>query len=92
VLQEITDHKSDKTTVHITNGYVMSKQGVKIPNTTTKGWKLLCHWKDRSANWVDLKHVKDSNPIELAEYAVANRIQEEPVFKWWVSETLCTQN
>jgi hypothetical protein len=91
-LQEITGHKSDKTAVHITNGYVMSKQGVKIPKTTTKGWKLLCHWKDRSADWVDLKHVKDSTPIELAEYAVANRIQEEPAFKWWVSETLRTRN
>jgi hypothetical protein len=29
VLQEITDHKSNKTAVYITNGYVMSKQGVK---------------------------------------------------------------
>ena len=92
VLKEITDHKSDKTAVHITNGYVMSKRGVKIPKTTTTGWKLLCHWKDGSADWVDLKHVKDSNPIELAEYAVANRIQEEPAFKWWVSETLRTRN
>jgi hypothetical protein len=42
VLQEITDHKSDKTAIHITNGYVMSKRCVKIPKTTTKGWKLLC--------------------------------------------------
>lgn len=41
---------------------------------------------------MDLKHVKDSNPIELAEYAVANRIQEEPAFKWWVSETLRVRN
>jgi hypothetical protein len=72
VLQEITDHKSDKTAVHITNGYVMSKQGVKIPKKTTKGWKLLGH----------VCYVKDSNPIELAEYAVANRIQEMPALKW----------
>ena len=41
---------------------------------------------------MDLKYVKDSNPIELAEYAVANRIQEEPAFKWWVSETLLIRN
>jgi hypothetical protein len=36
--------------------------------------------------------VKDSNPIQLAEYAVANRLQEGPAFKWWVSETLRTRN
>ena len=58
----------------------------------TKGWKLLCQWRDGSSDWIDLKHVKDSNPIQLAEYAVANRIQEEPAFKWWVSETLRTRN
>ena len=59
---------------------------------TTKGWKLLCTWKDGSSDWIGLRHLKDSNPIVLAEYAVANRIQEEPVFKWWVSDTLCTRN
>jgi hypothetical protein len=36
--------------------------------------------------------LKDSNPIQLAEYAVANRIQEEPAFKWWVAQTLRTRN
>ncbi len=39
-----------------------------------------------------LKYVKDSNPIELSDYAVANRIQEEPAFKRWVSETLRMRN
>ena len=92
ILSEITDHKRDVTAVHITKGYVTNKRGVKIPKTTTKGWKLLCQWKDGSADWVNLKHLKDSNPIELAEYAVANRIQEEPAFKWWVSDALRTRN
>jgi hypothetical protein len=32
--------------------------------------------------------LKDSNPVELAEYAVANRIHEEPAFKWWVADVL----
>ena len=79
VLSEITDHKKDRRAIHIVK-------------STTKGWQLLCQWKDGSSDWVDLKHVKDSNPIELAEYAVANRIQEEPAFKWWVSETLRVRN
>jgi hypothetical protein len=66
---------------------------VPIPKTTTKGWKLLCQWKDGSSDWIDLKHLKDSNPIELAEYAVlANCIQEEPDFKWWVSAALRARN
>jgi hypothetical protein len=46
-------------------------------------------WKDKSTSWVKLKV---SNPIELAVYAVANHIVEEPAFKWWVSNTLHKQN
>ena len=92
VMQEITDHRKDNSAVDITNGYTVTKRGRRIPKTTTRGWQLLCLWRDGSSDWVDLKYVKQSNPIELAEYAVANRLQEEPAFKWWVSQTLRTRN
>ena len=36
--------------------------------------------------------MKDSNPIEVAEYAVENRIVEEPAFKWCVSRTVRKRN
>ena len=39
-----------------------------------------------------LKGLKDSNPVELAEYAVANLILDEPAFKWWVPPTLKKRN
>jgi hypothetical protein len=58
------------------------------PKITTQGWQLLVLWKDKSMSWVKLKDLKVSNPVELAEYAVANRNVEEPAFKWWVSK-LC---
>ena len=45
-------------------------------------------WKDNTTNWVDLDIVKEANPIELAEYAVANKIDDEPAFAWWVAYTL----
>jgi hypothetical protein len=92
ILDEIIDHKRDGRALRIDNGYLTTKRGRRIPKNTTKGWKILCRWKDGSSDWVDLKHVKDSNPIELAEYAVANHIQEEPAFKWWVSQTLRIRN
>jgi hypothetical protein len=41
---------------------------------------------------VKLKDLKASNPIELAEYAVANQIVKGPAFKWWVPNTLHKQN
>jgi hypothetical protein len=37
---------------------------------------------------MDMKSVKEANPIELAEYAVANKIDKEPAFAWWVSYCL----
>ncbi len=32
----------------------------------------------------DLKDVKESNPIKLAEYAILNKIDNEPAFRLWV--------
>ena len=39
-----------------------------------------------------LKDLKDYIPIEFAEYAVANRIVEEPAFKWWVPHMIRKRN
>ena len=36
--------------------------------------------------------IKSSNPIELAEYAVSNKLSEEPAFRWWVGQTLRKRN
>ena len=35
-------------------------------------------------SWVPMIDVKESHPIELAEYSVANDINSEPAFAWWV--------
>ena len=92
LLSEIVDHKKDGTVIDILDGTTTSANGNVKPKITTKGWELLVMWKDRSTSWVKLKDLKASNPVELAEYAVTNRIAEEPAFKWWVSDTLRKQN
>jgi Reverse transcriptase (RNA-dependent DNA polymerase) len=55
----------------------------KVPRTT-KGWDLCVEWEDGSTSWVPLRDLKESNPIEVAEYAVARGIDREPAFAWWV--------
>ena len=92
LLDEITNHKKDGTAVDISDGMITSKNGNVKPRITTQGWWLLVLWKDQSTSWVKLKDLKASNPVELAEYAVANRLTEEPAFKWWVPETLRKRN
>jgi hypothetical protein len=53
------------------NGTVTTSSGNVKPKITTQGWQLLVFWKDKSTSWVKLKDLKASNPVELAEYAVA---------------------
>ena len=47
------------------------------------GSLLLVQWrKDGSISWENLKDLKASKPVEeVAEYAVANRLVEEPALK-----------
>ena len=92
LLQEITDHRKDNSAVPISDGFVRSANGMQKPKVTTRGWELLVQWKDGSVSWEKLKNLKESNPVEVAEYAVANRIVEEPAFKWWVPHTLRKRN
>lgn len=38
--------------------------------------------------FVDLKDIKESHPVEMAEYAVTRKINDTPAFGWWVPYTL----
>ena len=55
---------------------------------TTRGWYLLALWKDGSEQWTPLTLLKESNPIEVAEFAVAQSIDHHPAFAYWVPYVL----
>lgn len=88
LLSEISDHRSDATAISIDDGFYTDRGGNKKPKQTTRGWELLVSWKDGTASWVKLKDLKESFPVQLAEYAVGNKISSEPGFAWWVPHTL----
>ena len=92
VITEISDHKRGNDAISIADGFVRAKNGNMVPKRTTRGWKMLCDSRDNAQTWIDLKELKDSNPIELAEYAVANGIDREPAFLWWVPHVLKKRN
>jgi len=92
ILHEIVEHQKDASAIPIENGYVASRSGNRHPKKTTRGWKLLVEWKDGSVSWVPLKDLKASNPVQLAEYAIANNIDREPAFNWWVHHTVRTRD
>jgi hypothetical protein len=35
-----------------------------------------------------LKDLKESNPVQVAQYAALNQIADEPAFAWWVKKVL----
>ncbi len=88
LLKEIIDHRSDGSAVRLDDGFLITKQGRRMPRRTTKGWKLLVTWKDGTTTWVPLKDLRESHPVQVAEYAVANKIAEEPAFAWWIRDVL----
>jgi hypothetical protein len=88
ILKEIVDHEKDHRAVTKDNGWVRSGNGQQKPRITTVGWRFQVEWADGSTSWVPLKDLKESNPVEVAEYAVANQISEEAAFAWWVRPTL----
>lgn len=55
---------------------------------TTKGWNICLSWEDGLTSWHSLADVKNSYPILMAEYAKADNLQDEQVFKWWVKHVL----
>ena len=54
---------------------------------STAGWQLCVTWKDGSTSWEKLSDLKESHPIETAEYAYAQELEFEPAFNWWVHHT-----
>ena len=53
--------------------------------------KLQVQCKHGSMQWMYLKDMKASYTLELSEYAVKSKINEEPAFNRWVKDALQTR-
>jgi len=88
IFKEIVDHrKNPKKAVDKADQY-FTKGNRKYKKKTTVGWDLQVEWKDGTTSWLPLKTLKETNPVQVAEYAKGNRIDAEPVFDWWVPTVL----
>ena len=89
LMEGIVDYMKDpETAVSKEDNYVVTRRGNKRPKKTTSGWKLLIKWMDSSETWIPLKVMKESHPVDVAEFAKARGIVDEPAFSWWVPYTL----
>ena len=82
-MDEIIGHRSNEHAVKQQDAFITTKTGTRRRRETTKGWELLVRWKDGGTDWIALKDIKESYPVQVAEYAVSSRISEEPAFAWW---------
>jgi hypothetical protein len=87
LMECLINHSKDDTAISIDDGYIVTN-GTRRRKLTTKGWKLCVQWKDGSTSWEALKDLKETSPVELAEYAVGAKLVSEPAFAWWVPFTL----
>jgi hypothetical protein len=79
--ESIVDHKKDDKAVAKADGYTTSGKSKQMKRTT-KGWMLCIQWKYQSTSWERLADLKESNPIEVTEYAVSQEIEDKPAFSW----------
>ena len=87
LMDSIMDHKTDGHAVLKGDQYVYVN-GRKSLRRSTKGWHLCIKWKDGSTSWERLVGMKESYPVEVAEYSVARSIDQEPAYEWWARHFL----
>ena len=88
IIDCILDFKKNDTAISKDDMYITTKSGRRRMRQSTLGWKFLIRHKDGSEVWTPLKLLKEFNPIEVAEFATARGINEEPAFSWWIPYTL----
>lgn len=92
LLNEIIDYKTDEGAVPPEERLVISQNGNIHKRCTTKGWHLCVQWKDGSTSWEPFKDMKESFPVQVAEFALSQGLMEEAAFAWWVKDVLSRKN
>lgn len=92
MMEEINGHRKSDEALNEDESWYRTKNGTKRRKHTTKGWELFVIWKDGSSNMVPLSEMKESFPIETAEYAVDRGLQDDPAFIWWIPHVLRKRN
>ena len=88
MLDDVIGHRKLDSALSKDKMYVVTNRGNRKLRKTTIGWEFKILWKNGSTSWLPLREMKESNPVEIAEYAVTADIADEPAFRWWVPYTL----
>ena len=88
VFDSILAYSKDESAVKKEDFYFRTRSGTKRMRKTTCGWKILVLWKYGLETWFPLKDMKESHPLEMAEFDKSRGIDKHLVFAWWVPFTV----
>jgi hypothetical protein len=80
LLNLFLDHRRLDTALKLSDQAAVQNDNRTYKKRNTIGWLICCQWKDGSTSWENLADLKESHPIETAEYAVAMGIDHKPAF------------
>jgi hypothetical protein len=80
LLDSIIDHRQLDIAIRPPDQKVVQPDGQTCMKRSNIGWQVCCQWKDGSISWKNLADLKDSHPLETAEYAVTQGIDHKPAF------------
>jgi hypothetical protein len=87
LMEGIIDHETDGHAIAPADIYIKHGSNKKA-RKTTKGLHLCVEWKDGTTSWERLADLKESNPVEVAEYAATKSLLDTPAFIWWAPHVL----
>jgi hypothetical protein len=87
ILEGIIDHITDGHAVAPADMYIKNGRNKKV-SKTTKGWHLCVECKDGNTSWELMEDLKESNPVEVAEYSATKSLLDTPGFIWWAPHVL----
>jgi hypothetical protein len=88
IFKEIFNHRNSKYPLDKADGFQLLPNGQRVPKNSMAGWDLEVKWKDGTTSWLPLKELKETNGVEVTQYAMDNRLLEEPAFAWWAPHYL----
>jgi hypothetical protein len=87
LMEGIIDHRTYGHAVAPAEMYIKHGSNNKV-RKTTKGWHLFVDWKDSTTSWERLADLKESNPVEVDEYAATKSLLDTPDFILWAPHVL----
>jgi Reverse transcriptase (RNA-dependent DNA polymerase) len=87
MMDELIDHQPDDTAVSFADRFIVI-QGRQHLRKTTAGCWICVLWKNGETSWEHLADLKELNPLEVAKYSLAQGIDHEAAFCWWVPRVI----